>query len=62
MNKIDNITIGQVDDFMNTLEETSKHEEPGLTDARVKSLLAGIVIIGYGLWTMYKTAKRIAGK
>ena len=62
MNKIDNITIGQVDDFMNTLEETSKHEEPGLTDARVKSLLASIVITGYGLWTMYKTAKRIAGK
>ena len=47
---------------MNTLEETSKHEEPGLTDARVKSLLAGIVITGCGLWTMYKTAKRIAGK
>ena len=62
MNKIDNITIGQVDDFMNTLEETSKYEEPGLTDARVKSLLANIVITGYGFWNIYKTAKRIAGK
>ena len=62
MNKIDNITIGNVNDYTSALYEESATEGPGLTDARIKAIIMSFGLIGYGTWMAYKTFKDIIGK
>ena len=62
MNKIDNITVRNINDYTSTLYEESATEAPGLTDARIKAMLMGLGLISYGKWMVYKSYKEIVGK
>ena len=62
MNKIDNITSRNVNNYTSALYEESANEEPGLTDARMEAMIMGFCWISYGTWMVYKSYKDIIGK
>ena len=62
MNKIDNITIRNVNNYTSALYEESATEGPGLTDARIKTIIIGSGLIIYGTWMVYKSFKDVIGK